>query len=162
MRHDSALLAEYLASERAYYDAQTKSQLALVEELYAAVVGRTPTAVDDSARWTLRGFSYWHRTPAGAENRQLIRAPRADPAGEQLLIDENALAADSGYVDVGVAAPSPDDRLVAWSADTSGAEIYQLRFTETDTGQVLPDLIERSIVEARPLVPPRTSALLPI
>jgi oligopeptidase B len=144
MRHDSPALVEYLVSERGYYDEQTQSLAAPTSELYGEAVGRTATGADDSAGWTLRGFRYWHRTPAGAENRQLLRAPLADRASEQLLIDENVLAAESGYVDVGVAEPSPDDRLLAWSADTSGAEIYQLRFTEIDTGRVLPDLIERS------------------
>ncbi|HUC23916.1 MAG TPA: prolyl oligopeptidase family serine peptidase, partial [Streptosporangiaceae bacterium] len=117
---------------------------ALTSELYDEAVGRTKTAADDSAGWTLRGYRYWHRTPAGAENRQLVRAPFADPADEQLLVDENVLAADSGYVDVGTSEPSPDDRLIAWSADTSGAEIYQLRFTEMATGEVLPDVVVRS------------------
>jgi oligopeptidase B len=144
MRHDAPALAEYLASERAYYDAQTQALEALTSELYGEAAGRTPTAADDSVGWTLRGYRYWHRTPAGAENRQLLRASLAEPADEQLLIDENVLAAGSGYVDVGIAVPSPDDRLLAWSADTSGSEIYQLRFTEIDTGQALPDVIERS------------------
>jgi oligopeptidase B len=144
MRHDSARLAEYLAAERAYYDAETQTLEALTSELYGEAVGRTKTAADDSVGWTLRGYRYWHRTPASAENRQLMRAPLADPADEQLLVDENVLAADSGYVDIGTSEPSPDDRLIAWSADTSGAEIYQLRFTETGTGRVLPDLIGRS------------------
>ena len=54
------------------------------------------------------------------------------------------LGTETGYVDVGVAETSPDDRLLAWSADTTGAEIYQLRFTDIETGQVLPDVIERS------------------
>ena len=144
MRHDQAGLAEYLADERAYYDAETQTLAALTSELYGEAVGRTPTSADDSVGWTLRGYRYWHRTPAGAENRQLLRAPLAEPVGEQLLIDENVLAADSGYVDVGTAETSPDDRLLAWSADTSGSEIYQLRFTEIDTGRMLPDLIERS------------------
>jgi len=144
MRHDPAGLAEYLADERAYYDAQTQTLGALTSELYGEAAARTKTAADDSAGWTLRGYRYWHRTPAGAENRQLMRAPLAEPAGEQLLVDENVLAAGSGYVDVGTAEPSPDDRLIAWSADTSGNEIYQLRFTVMDTGEVLPDVIARS------------------
>ena len=144
MRHDAPALAEYLADERAYYDAQTQALEPLTSELYAEAVRRTPTAADDSVGWTLRGYRYWHRTPAGAENRQLLRAALAEPADEQLLIDENVLAAGSGYVDVGIAVPSPDDRLLAWSADTSGSEIYQLRFTEIGTGRVLPDVIERS------------------
>ena len=144
MRHDPAGLAEYLADERAYYDAETQALGALTSELYSEAVGRTKTAADDSVGWTLRGYRYWHRTPAGAENRQLMRAPLAAPADEQLLVDENVVAADSGYVDVGTSEPSPDDRLIAWSADTSGNEVYQLRFTEMDTGEVLPDLIARS------------------
>ena len=144
MRHDPAGLAQYLAAERAYYDAQTASLARVTDELYAEAVSRTPTAADDSAGWTLRGFRYWHRTPAGAENRQLIRAPQVDLASEQLLIDENVLAAESGYVDVGTAQASPDDRLLAWSVDTSGNEIYQLRFTEIESGRILPDVIERS------------------
>ncbi|HUC27362.1 MAG TPA: hypothetical protein VMA73_32100, partial [Streptosporangiaceae bacterium] len=71
MRHDAPALAEYLAAERAYYDAQTQALGALTSELYDEAVGRTKTAADDSAGWTLRGYRYWHRTPAGAENRQL-------------------------------------------------------------------------------------------
>ncbi len=144
MRDDTSGLAEYLASERAYYDAQTRGHQVLIDELYAEAAGRTATAADDSVGWTLRGYRYWHRTPANAENRQLMRAPRADLASEQLLIDENRLAAESGYVDVGIAEPSPDDRLLAWAVDTSGSEIYQLRFTEIDSGRVLPDVIGRS------------------
>jgi oligopeptidase B len=93
--------------------------------------------------------------PSSAEGRQLLRAPlqsagaavpgrSAAAAEETVLLDENVLGAETGYVDVGVAEPSPDDRLLAWSADTSGAEIYQLRFTEIETGRELPDVIERS------------------
>ncbi len=62
----------------------------------------------------------------------------------QLLLDENALGAATGYIEIGVAEPSPDNRLLAWSADTSGAEIYELRFTEIETGSQLPEVIARS------------------
>jgi oligopeptidase B len=47
-------------------------------------------------------------------------------------------------VDVGVREPSPDSRLLAWSADTSGAEIYTLRIRDIETGADLPDVIECS------------------
>jgi oligopeptidase B len=146
--HDSAAFGEYLAAERAYYDAQTASLAELTDALFREAVARTPAVAEDSVSWTLRGYRYWHRTPAGAENRQLLRAPlgqaspgRAEPT---LLLDENALAQATGYVDVQVTEPSPDDRLLAWSVDTSGEEIYQLRFTEIDTGRELPDVIERT------------------
>ncbi len=147
--HDAPAMRDYLAAERAYYDAQTRDLEPLTDQLFGEAVARTSTAAEDSAAWTLRGYRYWYRTPAGAEARQFLRAPL--PSGsetlllvETVLVDENVLGAETGYVDVGVAEPSPDDRLLAWSADTSGAEIYQLRFTEIDTGRELSDLIERT------------------
>jgi len=153
--HEAPALRAYLAAERAYYDEQTHDLAELTDHLFGEAVARTPTAAEDSAAWPLRGYRYWHRTPAGAEARQLLRAPRqaagepvlsGEPVlpDETVLLDENVLSAESGYIDVGVAEPSPDDRLLAWSADTSGAEIYQLRFTEIDAGRELPDVIERS------------------
>ena len=47
-----------------------------------------------------------------------------------MVLDENVLGATTGYVDVGTCEPSPDDALLAWSADTTGAEIYELRFRD--------------------------------
>jgi oligopeptidase B len=168
--HDSADFRDYLAAERAYYDAQTGELAELTARLCEEAARRESRAAEDSVSWTLRGYRYWHRTPAGAEGRQLLRAPvlarggrPAGPGGPggsdgpggsgggedpqqagQLLLDENALGAASGYVEIGVAEPSPDNRLLAWSADTSGAEIYELRFTEIETGSQLPEMIARS------------------
>jgi oligopeptidase B len=141
--HDSARFRAYLAAERAYYDAQTADLAGLTDELFREAVARTPDVADDSVAWTLRGYRYWHRTPEGAENRQLLRI-RSGQAEPTLLLDENVLAEPTGYVDVQVAEPSPDDRLLAWSVDASGAEIFQLRFTEIGTGRELPDVIERT------------------
>jgi oligopeptidase B len=145
--HDSAAFRAYLAAERAHYDAQTTSLAELTDALFREAVARTPAVAEDSVSWTLRGFRYWYRTPAGADNRQLLRAPLSPGPGQAeptLLVDENALAKATGYVDVPVTEPSPDDRLLAWSVDTSGEEVYQLRFTEIDTGRELPDVIERT------------------
>ena len=130
-------LREYLAAERAYYNTQTRHLAPLTDALFDEAVARTADAAD-SVGWTLRDFRYWYRTPAGAEGRQLLRALRtAAVDGEQVLLDENALAAGTGFVDIGTTEVSPDDRLLAWSADTSGAEIYRLRFTDLQTGKLV-------------------------
>jgi oligopeptidase B len=141
--HSAPPMRDYLAAERAYYDVQTAPLAGLAQELFGEFAARTPHGTDDSVRWRLRGYEYWYRTPAGAENRQLLRASRGQP-GEQLVLDENLLGKPTGYIEVGVAEVSPDDQLLAWSADTSGAEVYRLRFTEIDTGRELPDTIEQS------------------
>jgi oligopeptidase B len=158
--HADPAMQQYLAAERAYYDAQTARLTPLADELFAEAVGRTPDAAEDSVAWTVRGYSYWYRRPAGAEGRRLLRVRRADGPGaeraagrdaggapegvEQVLLDENALAAQTGYADVGVCEPSPDDQWLAWSADVTGAEVYQLSFTDLQTGRAGSDVIERS------------------
>jgi oligopeptidase B len=147
-QHDAPEFLTYLTAERAYYDAQTAPLAGLTDELFAEAVARTPSAAEDSVAWTRRGYRYWYRTPERAENRQLLRvaldAPPAGQAEPTLLLDENVLGASTGYTEVPVAEPSPDNRMLAWLVDTSGAEIYQLRFTDIDTGRELPDVIERT------------------
>jgi oligopeptidase B len=151
--HEAPAMRDYLAAERAYYDARTRPLAGLIEDLFAEAAGRTPAGTDESVAWTVRGYRYAHRTLEGAEGRQLLRygngvtgpvSESGPPAAGVVLLDEDVIGAATGYVDVGTCEPSPDDQLLAWSADTSGAEIYQLRFRDTGTGLDRPDLIERS------------------
>src|ERR1700722_4835601 len=98
--HDAPEFRAYLAAERAYYDAATAPLAGLADELFAEAVARTPAVAEDSAGWTLRGYRYWHRTPEGAENRQLLRERPGD-AAPTVLLDENLLGAQSGYIEIG-------------------------------------------------------------
>jgi len=142
---DPAQLAfrDYLAAERAFYDWHTVPLADLIGRLAAESAGRTPGRAEDSVGWPLSGFIYRTRTPEGRENLQFLRS-RSGECGEQLLLDDNITGAATGYVDVAARVPSPDGELLAWAADTSGAEIYQLRIRDLRTGRDLPDLIERS------------------
>src|SRR5215468_5157168 len=139
-------LGEYLAAERAYYDAHAAHLAGLTGRLAAESAGRIPDRADDSVGWPLSGFIYRTRTPQGSENLQFLRS-RSGESSEELLLDENIVGARTGYVDIGARQPSPDGRLLAWSADLSGAEIYRLRIRDLATGEDLADDIERSYVE---------------
>jgi oligopeptidase B len=141
--HGDPALGDYLAAERAYYDARSAHLADLAERLAGEAAGRIPDRADDSVGWPLSGFIYRTRTPEGRENLQFLRSRPGD-SGEELLLDENIVGAATGYVDVGAREPSPDGTLLAWSADTSGAEIYRLRIRDLSTGQDLADEIERT------------------
>lgn len=141
--HEQPAFREYLAAERAYYDASTAPLADLTGRLFAESAGRIPDRADDSVGWPLSGFIYRTRTPQGRENLQFLRS-RSGESSEQVLLDENIIGGTTGYVDVGSRQPSPDGDLLAWSADTSGAEIYRLRIRDLRTGVDLPDDIERS------------------
>ncbi len=141
--HAAPALRDYLVAERAYYDAHSQRLAGLAGELYQEATGRTADRSEDSVGWNLKGFVYRTRTVEGRENLQFLRSQSGE-SSDLVLLDENIIAAETGFVDVGVREPSPDAALLAWSADVTGAEIYALRVRDLAAGADLPDVIERS------------------
>lgn len=88
-------------------------------------------------------WAYYSRTEQGRPYRIYCRRPRGGGA-EQILLDVNALAEGRDYVSVGDLEVSPDHRILAYSTDFSGREIFTLRFLDLDTGEHLPDTIDGS------------------
>jgi oligopeptidase B len=143
--HRPAML-EHLAAERAHYDRQMAPLAGLRDELLAELTGRT-AAAEESVSWRQGGHSYFTRTLAGQEYEQFCRTSDGGGAAE-VLLDENLLAGEpactGGYVALGVRVVSPDGRLLAYSVDFDGDEVYQLRVRDLASGEDLPDRIERS------------------
>jgi oligopeptidase B len=134
---------EYLTAERTYHDAHTRRLDGLAGKLAEEAAGRVPAADEYSVPWPRGAFTYRTRLPEQSDNLQLMRA-QAGESSERVLLDENVLAEQTGFVDVGVREPSPDGALLAWSADTDGAEFYELRIRDLRTGHDLPDVIART------------------
>ena len=111
----------YLADERAYYDACSRHLDGLATTLAAEAASRIPAGDEYSVSWPRGGFTYRMRMPEHSDNWQLLRS-REGESSEEVLLDENVLAEQTGFVEVGVREPSPDGALLAWSADTSGDE----------------------------------------
>ena len=131
---------EYLAAERAYYDRWLESVRALRDELAARAI-----PAEESVSWSRVGHTYFTRTVPGREYEQFCRAVSPGrPA--QVLLDENLLLAEDpargGYLGLGVREISPDGRLLAYSVDFDGDELYQLRIRDLTRGTDLPDRIE--------------------
>jgi oligopeptidase B len=89
-------------------------------------------------------YLYYTRTTAGDEYPRHYRCPRpaddsntVDESQEQLLLDPNALA-NGGFLSLGAFNISPDHRLLAYSLDTSGDEIYTLYVKDLASGSVTP------------------------
>jgi oligopeptidase B len=137
---DQTALREYLAAERAYYDAHTRQLGRLATALRAEAESRLPAGDEYSVSWHLRGFRYRTRMLEHRDNSQLLRS-REGESPEQVLLDENLVAAQTGFAEIGAREPSPDGALLAWSADTSGAESYELRIRDLATGAELPEVI---------------------
>ncbi len=140
---DEERFHEYLVEERAYYDASSRHLDGLATRLAAEAAGRIPAGDEYSVSWPRGGFTYRMRMPEHSDNWQLLRAGDGESA-ERVLLDENVIAAQTGYAEVGVREPSPDGALLAWSADTTGAEFYELRVRDLRTREDLPEVIART------------------
>ena len=144
LRDPKALRAdirEHLEAENAYTKALLAKTEALQAQLFAEMKGRIKE--DDSSVPTPDGsWEYYIRYEVGGEHPIHARRPRGSADGEQVLLDEDALAKGKAFFQVGAAHHSPDHALYAWAADEQGSEYYTIRVTDLATGEVLPFAID--------------------
>ncbi len=132
----------YLEAENAYTSGVMKDTEALREKLYTEMVGRIQE--DDLSVPVRRGeFFYYTRTQKGKQYSLWCRKKGQDGA-EQVMLDGNAMAEGHEYFVIGAVAPSPDQNLLAYAQDTAGDEEMTVRVKRLETGEHLPDQIEKA------------------
>lgn len=128
----------YLAAENAHGDGWFEQHAELHRELFDEIKSRVQES-DVSAPVPKDGWFYVTRTQEGSSYPIHCRGRAAESATDELILDQNVEAAGHEYFDLGAFEVSPDHRLVAWSADTSGDEHYTLRLRDVAHGQDLSD-----------------------
>ncbi len=137
-RQDTAVI-HYLEAENRYTEAVLRHTAPLQERLFQEMRGRIQET-DLSVPERIGEYLYYSRTEAGKQYP--IHARRRGPAApEEVLLDVNRLAEGKRYFSLGAQQVSPDARLLAFAADTSGAERYTLMVKELATGRILADRI---------------------
>ena len=140
---DDPRLLPLLEAENAWFRARLAPLEDLRDRVYDEIVARVQE--DDTSAPTPRGpWAYYARTREGVEHAVHCRVPRgADPDGgdEQVLLDENELAAATGYCQLGALAVTPDHDLLAYALDVDGAERFTLRLRDLTTGEDLDDVV---------------------
>ena len=144
MRDPSLLDAEiraYLEAENAHTEAVLADTKALQETLFQEMKARLKE--DDRQVPQPHGpYEYFPRFVRGGQYAQLCRMPRGGSADEaQVLLDGNAEAAGKVYWDLGSTAHSHDHKLLAYSTDDKGSELYTIRIRDLETGLDLADEI---------------------
>jgi oligopeptidase B len=147
---DPAVLG-LLTAERSFYEASVAHLRSFSSTLKADMLSRLPTD-DESARWSRRRYTYWTRHPVNSDYAELWRGLNHDsegkstiePESSSMFFDISQQDAGTGYLDVGLTVVSPDEDLLAFSVDTAGDEVFELRFRDLRTGRDLPDRIARS------------------
>ncbi len=137
-------LMDYLRAEQDHYTATTASLEPLRGRLFTEMVSRTPLAEEGPAH-ACGAAQFRDVVPEGAQLGQFQRrGSDASPWTTVVDLDVQAAAGGSSYAEYGVREVSPDGRLLAWSIDTTGAELYELRVRDLRTGQDLAERIGRT------------------
>ncbi|WP_293874053.1 MULTISPECIES: S9 family peptidase [unclassified Sphingomonas] len=146
---DADVLA-YLEAENAYFERVMAPHQPLVDRLYEEMKARIKE--DESSVPQKDGdWIYWTAFETGGQYRKWWRKPAdsSDGAGgdDQLLLDEPALAAGKEYFRLGAFAISNNARYLAYAIDDSGAERFEVRVKDLDTGEHLPEVIPGMLSE---------------
>ncbi len=140
-RENPEVLA-YIEAENRYTEAMMSHTADCQETLYREMVGRIQET--DQSVPTRRGeYFYYTRTEAGRQYDIYCRRRGSMDAPEEILLDPNQISAaeELDFLEVGIFAPSPDHRWLAYSLDTSGGERFTIRFKNLETGEIAPEAI---------------------
>jgi len=133
---------EHLKAEDAYAEATMKPTAPLREKLYKEMLSHIKqTDVNVPYRWG--AYFYYTRTEEGKQYPIFCRKHGSLDAKEEIVLDENELAKGQKFMNVGSFVPSDDGNLLAFSTDNTGYRQYTLHIKNLQTGELLPENIER-------------------
>src|SRR5437879_7191624 len=132
----------YLEAENRYVAVWLKHTDALQTRLFNEMKARNKET-DLSVPQREGQYYYYSRTVAGQQYPILCRKRGSLTATEEVMLDENAPGAGAGraYFRVGVSRVSPDERMLAFTIDTTGAERYLLVVKDLAGGAMLADSV---------------------
>ena len=137
---DNPEVIAYLEAENAYTEAMMKHTETLQNALYEEMLGRIKQT-DYEVPEKLDDYYYYTRTEEGKQYAIYCRKKGSLDAEEEVLLDQNELAAGKTYFRIGVFRVSPNHQLLAYSVDTTGSEQYTVYIKDLRTGELLPDRI---------------------
>ena len=130
----------HLAAEN-HYAEQVLAPLAPLErQLFDELSARIEPDESSVPVWR-DGYWYASRFEAGQEYAIHVRRKGSLTAAEEIVLDENVLAAGREFFDLGDWTVSPDGGLVAYTEDTVGRRQYELAVRRIGDGTALADRV---------------------
>jgi len=137
---DNPEVIEYLEAENEYTESVLAHTADLQQALFDEIKGRIKPS-DASVPYRLRDYYYYIRFEAGKEYAILCRKKGSLEAPEEVVLDENKLAAEHTYYHLGATFISSGQDLLAFAADTVGRRFYNIGIKDLNTGHHLDDII---------------------
>jgi oligopeptidase B len=136
-------VVKHLEAENAYTNALMAPTRELQEELYKEMLGRIKQT-DLSVPSRIGEYFYYSRTEEGKQYPYMCRRKGSMSGAEEILLDLNALAQGHSFLGLGSYTVSDDGKWLAYSTDTTGYRQYTLQVKNLETGETLPERIERT------------------
>jgi oligopeptidase B len=133
---DPAVLA-HLRAENAFTEWMMRDTQSLQETLYREFLERIEET-DQTVPYRRGDWWYFQRTLAGRQYPIYCRQRGATNAVEEIILDQNQLAAGHKYFDLGALAVSDDGQRLAYTTDATGRGDYVLQVKDLRTGKLLP------------------------
>ena len=144
---------DHLNAENTYTEAKTAHLKQLTENVFEEIKSRVKQT-DMSVPSRAGDYWYYGRSEEGKEYGFSCRISVSEgqdpweppvipeegkPEGEQILLDNNALAEGHDYFALGAASVTKSGRFLAYSTDTEGDERFELFIKDLETGKLLDD-----------------------
>jgi len=134
----------YLEDENAYTKAVMAHTEPLQERLYEELKGRV-LQNDQSVPFREGNYFYYTRLVEGKNYSMYARKRGALTAPEEIMLDANALAEGKATYIIRAWDISSGEDILAFAVDTNGGRVSSVHFKNLRTGEMLADVIPRSI-----------------
>lgn len=132
---------DYLTAENGYTQKVMKHTEKLQEQLFQELKSRVREN-DETAPFKKGDYFYYSRTEANKQYNIYCRKKGSLDAEEEIYLDVNILAEPHEFLSIGAMRVSPDGKILAYSTDTTGREIYTIYFKDLKTGKLFDDVID--------------------
>ena len=136
-------VVDYIAQENKYTQSNLSHTKKLQNTIFEEMVSRIKKD-DESVPYLKNGYYYYSRFEKDLEYRIHCRKQGSLDAEEEIILDENALAKGYDYFSIGGMSISPDNKWLAFGVDTVSRRVYEVRFKNLKTGDILETSIENS------------------
>lgn len=140
---DSQKVLDYLIAENAYTEAMMEPTIPLQEKLYNEMRSRQKEE-DVTVPVFLNGYYYYIRYEEGKEYPINCRKKGILDAPEEIILDENEVAAGHRFCQVASIDISPDNQIVAYGVDTIGSRKFTIHFKNLQTGKLINTKIDNT------------------
>ncbi|MGY5875935.1 MAG: S9 family peptidase [Candidatus Thorarchaeota archaeon] len=127
---------EYLNLENKYTKSMMEHTDKLQEQLFQEMKGRIKET-DESVPVKCGEYFYYYRTEEGKNYKIHCRKHKSLDTQEEIILDGNELAKDQKYMSLGAMKISSDQKLLAYSVDFTGGEVYETRILNLESGEVV-------------------------